>query len=99
MSALCEQNPHIICGPYDNGGCVISNTPCGKPAVIRYDGMNRCKDHADKNVLALYKVLSATIGQDRDRDEANRETWYAISDRQWELWKPDDALLALELKP
>lgn len=27
---------------------------CPKDAVIRYDGMNRCIEHADPNVLRLY---------------------------------------------
>ena len=38
---------------------------CTNDAVIRYDGLNRCAEHADPNVLAAYhciKVIAQNFG-------------------------------------
>lgn len=34
---------------------------CGKHALIRYDGINLCAEHADQNVLALVRQINYLI--------------------------------------
>lgn len=63
MSATCE----ILVDDPD-GRIQRLQMPCGKPAVIHYDGKNWCNDCADPNVVRMYQFLRDERGYGTIRD-------------------------------